>query len=256
MRKAFYEFCSMNLAHSFAQNFQDLFALWVSRGSRSAYFVEFGALNGRDFSNTYLLEKLGWNGIVAEPNPAYTDKIASVRNCHISHDCVFEESGQVVEFRQVLGRAALSGIGKTELRDNKWEFRQNYKSIAIRTISLNDLLAKYNAPKKIEFISIDTEGSELSILSSFDFSRWNVLSFCVEHNSENRDSIASLMTEHGYTRVFEELSGHDDWWVRQQWDLSELPAIKKLSPEITETFDKNLARRVRRLNTWHRSLNN
>lgn len=255
MRKAFYDFCSRNLSHSFAQNFQDLFALWVSGGSRSAYFVEFGALNGKDFSNTYLLEKLGWNGIVAEPNPDYADKIASVRNCHISNDCVFDESGQVLEFRQVRGRPALSGIGKTELRDSKREFRQNYKSISVLTISLNDLLAKYDAPKTIEFISIDTEGSELSILSSFDFSRWNVLSFCVEHNFESRDAIASLMMQNGYKRVFEQLSGHDDWWVREEWNFSELPTITQMNSEITETFDKNLARRVRRLNAWHRSLN-
>ena len=69
MIKQFTQFCLNNIENSFGQNFQDLFGLWVSGGARSGYFVEFGALNGREFSNTYLLEKLGWGGIVAEPHP-------------------------------------------------------------------------------------------------------------------------------------------------------------------------------------------
>ena len=67
----FLAFAARCLPSSYAQRFQDLFALWENDFAPSGYFVEFGALNGMDFSNSYLLEKLGWKGIVAEPHPAY-----------------------------------------------------------------------------------------------------------------------------------------------------------------------------------------
>lgn len=52
-----------------AQAMQDLFALWSSGCAQTGWFVEFGALNGIPVSNSFLLEQLGWQGIVAEPHP-------------------------------------------------------------------------------------------------------------------------------------------------------------------------------------------
>ncbi len=65
--------CGRTYSQSMSQLAQDrfvLFALGERRGK--GYFVEFGATDGRELSNTYLLEQaFGRNGIVAEPNPAY-----------------------------------------------------------------------------------------------------------------------------------------------------------------------------------------
>src|SRR3990167_7150651 len=57
-----------NLRKSKSQHRQDLFVLSQLNFKRNGYFVEFGATNGIDLSNTYLLEKeFGWAGILAEP---------------------------------------------------------------------------------------------------------------------------------------------------------------------------------------------
>lgn len=58
---------------SSAQRMQDLWALWESGFSTDEYFVEFGALNGKDVSSTHLLEQLGLNRVVAEPYPSYEE---------------------------------------------------------------------------------------------------------------------------------------------------------------------------------------
>ena len=57
-----------NLDQSKAQLRQDLFVLSELEFKKNGYFVEFGATNGFDISNSYLLEtKFNWKGIAAEP---------------------------------------------------------------------------------------------------------------------------------------------------------------------------------------------
>ena len=68
---------------------QDLIALIVNNFKQKGYFVEFGATNGFDLSNTYLLEKnFYWNGILAEPMPRWHKDLKKNRNCVIDKRCV------------------------------------------------------------------------------------------------------------------------------------------------------------------------
>jgi hypothetical protein len=79
------------------------------------------------------------------------------------------------------------------------------------------MLGKYNAPKTIEYLSIDTEGSEYEILSGFNFSKYDFRVITCEHNfSPQREKISSLLTEKGYLRLFERISDFDDWYVRAE----------------------------------------
>ncbi len=79
-----------------------------------------------------------------------------------------------------------------------------------------DLLEKYNAPNQIDYLSIDTEGSEFDILNSFDFNwKYKILMITVEHNfTLKRNEIFELLSRYGYKRVYEDVSMFDDWYVR------------------------------------------
>jgi len=53
--------------------------------------------------------------------------------------------------------------------------------------------------KKIEFISIDTEGNELDILKDFNFKQWDVSIFLIEANDvEHAQPIIQLMQRNGF----------------------------------------------------------
>jgi hypothetical protein len=63
---------------------------------------------------------------------------------------------------------------------------------------------------------MDTEGSECSILKSFDFGRYRFRVITCEHNySPQRQEIFDLLTANGYSRKFETSSAFDDWYVSQ-----------------------------------------
>jgi FkbM family methyltransferase len=212
-REAFLAFARNLLPHSYSQRFQDIWALWETGFGRQGYFVEFGALNGKDFSNTYLLEQLGWSGVVAEPHPAYAAAVRQNRTCTISTKCVFDATGETVTFHAVQGRPALSSIAGFGTEDARSHLRERYIAHDVETVTLGDLLAESGAPKEIDFLSIDTEGSELRILNAFDFDSYRIACISVEHNDHQREALHTLLTSKGYRRKWEDLSGHDDWYV-------------------------------------------
>ncbi len=73
---------------------QEIFTLCENNFKRDGYFVEFGATNGIELSNTYVLEKeFGWNGILAEPALVWHNQLYENRSCNIDIDCVWTNSG-------------------------------------------------------------------------------------------------------------------------------------------------------------------
>jgi FkbM family methyltransferase len=192
---------------------QDLFVLDRLRWKRDGYYVEFGATDGLTLSNTWLLDKkFGWRGILAEPGRVWRDALsAQGRNAHIEFACVWTETGQTLSFSET-PIAELSALSAFKDRDH--HDRSVATTYDVTTISLLDLLAKYDAPKVIDYISLDTEGSELAILEAFDFTRYRFRCITCEHNSTpDQQKIYDLLTRNGYRRVLEKLSLMDDWYV-------------------------------------------
>jgi len=203
------------LRDSKSQLGQDVFALFESGFKKNGFFVEFGATNGVDLSNSYLLEKdFGWTGILAEPATKWHTDLKNNRNCHIETDCVWRESNQVLTFSEA-DDGAFSTIDLYNSADSRKRNREHGKAYKVSTISLADLLGKYNAPKTIDFLSIDTEGSEYEILRNFDFNKYQFRVIACEHNfAPQREKIFALLTEKGYVRKFEGRSRFDDWYVK------------------------------------------
>ncbi len=189
---------------SLSQLGQDLWALARSNYKRGGYFVEFGATDGVLLSNSYLLERdFDWTGICAEPNPAMYAKLQKNRRCTVADACIGPRTGEEVAF---VAADVYGGIEKWAFDDSHADKRDAYRragnTLTMTTISLNDLLVKLGAPRSIDYLSIDTEGSEFEILSTFPFSEWQVRLVTVEHNySANREPIRKLMEGFGYRRT-------------------------------------------------------
>ena len=195
---------------------QDMFVLINSNFKNNGYFVEFGATDGIELSNSYILEKeFGWNGILAEPATIWHESLLKNRSCHIETQCVWSSSGETLTFNET-NFPVLSTIDIFSNHDELHKHsRENGKKYQVKTISLLDMLNKYSAPKIIDFLSIDTEGSEYQILTNFDFDRYEFKLITCEHNfSQDREKIYDLLTSKGYQRVETEKSKFDDWYIK------------------------------------------
>lgn len=207
--------------HSFADIRQDVLALAVSDFKINGYFVEFGALDGVKGSNTLMLEReYAWDGILSEPARRWRKSILQNRCSILEERAVAAQTGLKLEFKETETHLGLSGLVDFFNASDMHALTRSTSagaSYTVETVSLNDMLNEHAAPDYIDYISVDTEGSELSILEAFDFTR-RVGLWTIEHNFINdiRIQIHEIMSRNGYIRILEDLSQIDDWYVLTQ----------------------------------------
>jgi FkbM family methyltransferase len=215
-----------------SQFLQDVFSLLFSRGKRDGFFVEFGACDGLLISNTVFMEReLGWNGILSEPSRSWQDALKKNRKCILDFRCVYPESGQTVSFAEYSDDAygTQSSVLEGEMPST------------VETISLYDLFKAHNAPKTIDFISIDVEGGEYDILKPFPFDEYRFEFMCVEHMTEEQETrIKTLLEGAGYRQILRDVSGHDGYYVPKDSDavrvMDQLAADEAASAPETGAF--------------------
>jgi FkbM family methyltransferase len=186
---------------SYSQLGQDIEVIKFYNNKESGFFIEIGASDGIYFSNTYLLEtNYKWKGICCEPIPNNFEKLVKNRPNSICYkEAVYNQSGLTLEFDIANQCDMLSGISE-HIDRHKYTVDQNKTSIEVHTISLLDVLNRANAPSFIEYMSLDTEGSELEILKHFDFEKYTFGLIDVEHNhiEPRRSEIRNLLLSKGY----------------------------------------------------------
>ena len=159
------------------------------KNKTDGFFFEIGADDGIDKSNTKFYEELGWRGICIEPSPKRYKLLTQNRDC-ICENYALSDSINEVEFMDIAGWGkGLSGI--VEKYDQRHKSRidlelthtqnKGNEIIKVKTDILPNLLRKHGV-KKVDFCSIDTEGSEFDIIRTIDFDEFYFGLFLIENN--------------------------------------------------------------------------
>jgi FkbM family methyltransferase len=200
-----------------SQLMQDLFVVAALGEMRDGFFVEFGACDGVELSNSLLLEReFGWRGILAEPSRQWHEKLRQNRSSSVDFRCVFSSSGESLIFHET-EVAALSTLERFSKEDVHHHTRQEGgRKYEVESVSLDDLLSDYEAPAVVDYLSIDTEGSEWEILRDHNFSNRIFRVITVEHNyGANREKVRQLLSRNGYRRWRPDLTRFDDWYLHE-----------------------------------------
>ncbi len=196
----------------------------IFSGKKSGVFVEIGAHDGISFSNTFFFEKmLNWTGIAVEPIPEVYNKLKKNRKCVTLHGCIAGRNGKV-EFQVVSGRSQmLSGItnkyNKAHLKRIDSELNSysgEAQKIILPCFTLNELLQQHKL-YHVDYLSIDVEGAEYSILKKFNFRRFHISVMGIENNY-NDYRIPQLLNKMGF-RIHSILG--DEFYINVN-DLSSL----------------------------------
>lgn len=141
----------------------------INASMNHGYFVDIGCNDGVTINNTLVFEQLGWEGFCVDADARAFEKASRSRVSPVEFGAVWSESNQPLMFHQH-EESLLSSIGETGKE--------------VLSISLNDLLVRYNAPRVIDYISLDVEGAECDVLSGFDDENYLVKCWTIEHNGD------------------------------------------------------------------------
>jgi FkbM family methyltransferase len=204
------------LSSSESQLCQDIFCALAHNLKRNGFFVEVGVGEGKSISNTYLLEKkFDWQGLLVEPCRSFHESIRKTRKAALDTRAASSLEHGEITFNESVAGGVYSYSANADINGNAKVNNKTVITYQVPTATLNTILQDHNAPRDIDFMSIDTEGSELDILSGIDLSRYRVGLFCIEHNF--RESfIAALdakLLPKGYRRVLPVTSSYDAWYL-------------------------------------------
>ena len=166
--------------------------------------VEVGAYDGVSGSNTYYFEQNGWMSLCIEPNPTQFEKCKSKRKL-VVNCCVGAQSADDAIFHVFNlhggNEAAISSLEPdSRLIESHRHMIQSVYKIPVKLRTLTEILDETNIPRRIDFISVDTENTELDVLKGFDFSKYTVQYFIVENNY-NEPFCENFLKERGYTKI-------------------------------------------------------
>ncbi|KAG1666481.1 hypothetical protein FOA52_004863 [Chlamydomonas sp. UWO 241] len=196
-------------------------------GVKNGTFLELGGLDGLLFSNTYALEhKMGWKGVLIEPNPKGYLAITHNRPhvfavnaavCKEPTRVHFVNSGAVGGVLEFMGDSFVKQWHPI-LADLLPAERAAHSHVsAIMCVPLPSLL-EHTSIKHFNFWSLDVEGGELQVLNAVDFNKLTFDVIVVEadgHNAEKDEAVRDLLESNGYE--FDEHIASNDWFVRKSW---------------------------------------
>lgn len=179
------------------------------------FFVESGAFNGEDHSNTLHFERKGWEGLLVEALPWNCDQIFS-RNRKAHTFCGALSTTGKVESLTFVQRGAETG----GLQFSRNIFKTNKQNIPVVAAPVEHLLSCIGR-STVDFWSLDVEGAEVSILQKTPFKDIEFGVVLIEVVSRGRkdskrvNEIHQIMSSNGFEKCGS--TAYDDIWVNPSY---------------------------------------
>ena len=156
----------------------DLLILDIFKNQKKGYYLDIGCAHPIKNNNTYLLYRKGWNGINIDLDKENIDLFNSYRKRDFNVTAAVSDKEGETDLYFYHNKSALNTISKQNADFQKADISSIKK---IKTQSINRILE--NSPykdQKIDFLSVDVEGSELDIFKNFDFNKYSPKVIAVE----------------------------------------------------------------------------
>ena len=184
---------------SYSQQGEDICILknFINKRAQGGIFVEVGALDGVTYSNTKFLEdELGFGGILIEPSRQYENLVKNRPSCVCIDKAVAEHPGMI----RFVGQWATAGMVDTMSSSfRRYHFEPTDVEYEVEATTLKTIL-RDNRIEYIDFMSVDVEGGELSVLRSMD---WDIPVYVIVveldgHNPTKDMTCRKILVQHNF----------------------------------------------------------
>jgi len=180
----------------YAEFAEDVMVNRIFKNYSDGFYLDIGAYHPIKGSLTYKLYKKGWKGMNLDISKTSIDLFDIARpkdkniNCAIgnfSGDTFYYENSPINQQNSLI------------------KSNVTQKKVEIKSFLLEEILI-LNKIDKVDFINIDTEGTELNIINSINFEKINPILFTIEENSfdtvnESRNAKIELMKKNNYELI-------------------------------------------------------
>lgn len=184
---------------SYSQLGEDIALFHLLNGRKNGFYVDVGAYHPYALSNTYFFYSRGWRGLNIEPNPEGCSELDRCRKRDINLNIAVSSVSGEVDFTC---DGVFSGIDDiTHLYKGR---NANAIHIRVKTLPLRQVFDQWLPPNQpIDFMSVDCEGHDLTVLKSNDWSRFRPEYVLVEdHGKAATESPDHILREVGYSMCF------------------------------------------------------
>lgn len=191
----------------------------VLNRKRNGFFVDIGAHDGINLSNSYYFESSrNFNGVCIEPNPKVFDILKRNRKCTLLNVCIAEVETEV-KFLAIDGYAEMLSGMIDKYHPEHLKRIESYitdhggskQEIKVKAIPLHNINLLRNTD--VDYMSIDTEGNEIDILRSIGYKKININCLSIENNYHDTN-IEVLMAHNGFIKVYR--LGDDDIYLQKR----------------------------------------
>jgi FkbM family methyltransferase len=202
------------------------------------FFVEAGANDGYQQSNTYALERFhGWRGVLVEPIPElYREALVERPASTVVNAALvpFGHPEDTVEMRYGNLMSSVVGAHGSDEADREYVAAafalglESERTVRVPARPLSDILDEAGAPE-IDLISLDVEGFEIPALGGLDLDRHAPRLMLVEiYREHHRAPIEALLAD--ALVPVAELSPIDVLFARRDQDLARLAERARATP--------------------------
>jgi FkbM family methyltransferase len=161
-------------------------------------FVDIGAWNAKDLSNTRALYELGWSGVMIEPSPEPFLGLLKEYGQEPRIDLICAAVG----FERTMSRFyATADALSTSSEENYEKWKESggfYGSFYTPVVTISEILNQFGA---FDFVSIDAEGTSVDLFHALLATAMRPAAICVEHDNRIVECTAKAQAE-GYRMVY------------------------------------------------------
>ena len=177
---------------SYGQYHEDLVLDILFSCKNEGFYIDVGANDPEELSNTKRFYEKGWSGINIEPTPHLYEKLCVSRKRDINLNVgIAPERGEMPFY--IMSADTLSSFDKeAALKSGKIHGAKLLDDISIQVLPLNEIFDLHVRGRCVDILSVDVEGFDLDVLKSNDWERNRPYALIVEINQDESNILQYL----------------------------------------------------------------